>query len=352
MTAPRRGAAAIRSRSAGRATIRDVAATAGVSKSLVSLVFSDPGRVSPTRRQMVLDAADTLGFRPNWAARSLAAEHANFVGILVADLHNPSFVDIVDAARAQLDSAGVYALLTGAAIRGSGSRQLDRRLVDALGDLRARSLMVVGSLPDMSPLERIATDIPLVVASGLPEKLPIACIVRSDDEEGVRMAVEHLADLGHDRLAFVGSHCGSISVLRRDAFERTTAEHDLAAKTRIETCDGTQAGGYEAAKKLLKGRWKPTAVVAVNDDVAIGVMAAASDVGLMIPRDVSVIGYDGLPWGGLPQVGLTTIDPGNAAIGRKAATWLLREIAGQPRRPEEYLVQPRLVERRTTGPVG
>ena len=337
-------------RSAGRATIRDVAAAAGVSKSLVSLVFSDPQRVSPQRREVVLKAADKLGFRPNWAARSLAAQHANFVGILVADLHNPAFVDIVDAARSQLASAGVYALLTGAVIRGGATRQLDGKLVDALGDLRARSLMVVGSLPDMSPLERITKDIPIVVASGVPDKLPIACIVRSDDDEGIRLALVHLVSLGHSRFAFVGRDDTVIARMRREAFEHAIAEHGLDTRARVDTCDGTLQGGYTAARKLLKGRWKPTAVLADNDDVAVGVMAACEDMNLAIPEEVSVVGYENLPWTSLPQIGLTTIDQGNAAIGRKAGSWLLREIAGQPRRPEEYLVAPRLVERRSTGP--
>ena len=337
-------------RSGGRATIREVAAAAGVSKSLVSLVFSDPARVSAQRRERILKAADGLGFRPNWAARSLKAQHANFVGILVADLHNPAFLDIVDAARSQLDSAGVYALLTGAVIHGGATRQLDGRLVDALGDMRARSLMVVGSLPDMSPLERITKDIPIVVASGVPEKLPIACIVRSDDDEGIRLALEHLIELGHNRFAFVGTDDTVIARLRREAFEQVITEHDLGARTRVDSCDGTHEGGYAAAKRLLKGRWKPTAVMTVSDDVAVGVMAACADLDLAVPEDVSVVGYENLPWASLPQIALTTVDPHNAAIGRKAGSWLLREIAGQPRRPEEYLVQPSLVRRRTTGP--
>jgi len=280
----------------------------------------------------------------------LKAHHANFVGILVADLHNPAFLDIVDAARAQLDSVGVYALLTGAVIRGGTTRQLDGRLVDALGDLRARSLMVVGSLPDMSPLEKITKDIPIVVASGVPDRLPIACIVRSDDDEGVRLALQHLVELGHSRFAFVGRDDTVITRMRRESFEQTVTERGVSERARIRDCDGTHQGGYAAAKQLLKGRWKPTAVLTATDDIAAGVMAACADMSLAVPEDVSVVGYENLPWTAFPQIALTTVDPNNAAIGRKAGGWLLREIAGQPRRPEEYLVQPRLIMRRTTGP--
>lgn len=352
MTKPNAEGRALGPRSAGRATIKDVAMAAGVSKSLVSLAFKDPQRVSPQRRERILDAANGLGFRPNFAARSLAAQHANFVGILVADLHNPAFLDIVDAARAQLDSVGVYALLTGAVIRGGVTRQLDKRLVEALGDLRARSLMVVGSLPDMSPLEKITTDIPIVVAGGVPDRLPIACIVRSDDDEGVRLGVEHLVGLGHHRIAYVGMDDTIITSMRRDAFQRAVAEFDVGGRAKTYDCDGTRQGGYAAGKQLLRGRWRPTGVLTANDDIAVGVMAACADANLSIPNDVSVIGHENLPWTSLPQIALTTVDPNNAAIGRKAGGWLLREIAGQPRRPEEYLVQPRLVVRGTTGPAG
>lgn len=338
--------------SARRPTIRDVAATAGVSKSLVSLVFSDPDRVSPARRQLVLDVADQLQFRPNWAARSLAAEHGQFIGILVADLHYPAVADIVAAAREQFDKAGVFPLLTSAAIPGTGQPpELDRRIVDALGDLRARSLLVVGEMPDMSALERIAADIPLVVASAVPGRLPIACTVRTDDDQGMALAVGLLAQLGHTRITHVGGLGGMLAAGRASSYRAAMSERGLQEFVAVEESDGSQQSGYEATLRLLTSGRPPTAICAGTDLAAIGAMSAAADLGLRVPEDLSVIGYDNTPFAALRQIALTSIDPGNSAIGSKAATWLLREIAGQPRRPELYLVDPTLVVRSSTGPV-
>ena len=131
-----------------RPTIRDVAARAGVSKSLVSLVYSAPQTVSKYRKDLVIKAADELGFSPNFLARSLATDTGNFIGILVADLHNPLFAQIVDQVRAALEAKGEYSFMTSAMLPNvAGEQILDSRTVSALIDLRPKSVLVVGSIP-------------------------------------------------------------------------------------------------------------------------------------------------------------------------------------------------------------
>ena len=128
-----------------RPTIRDVAAKAGVSKSLVSLVFSAPQTVSSYRKELVLKAADELGFSPSFLARSLATETGTFIGILVADLHNPLFAQIVDQVRVALEAEGEYSFMTSAMLLNSqGEQILDSKTVSALIDLRPKSVLVVG----------------------------------------------------------------------------------------------------------------------------------------------------------------------------------------------------------------
>ena len=164
-------AAGDESRASGaRPTIRDVAAAAGVSKSLVSLAFKDPHRVGEKRRELILRTAHMLGYQPNFLARSLATEGSPFVGILVVNLHNPIFAEIADAVRVELDKRGEYGLITSATVANDHDPtqpygRIDSRVIAMLQDLRPKALIVVGTVLEH---EELFNGIPTVYASAEP----------------------------------------------------------------------------------------------------------------------------------------------------------------------------------------
>src|SRR5919108_476613 len=179
-----------------RPTIRDVAERAGVSKSLVSLVMREEPLVRDDKRRRVQQAAAELGYRTNWAARSLSAVRSGTVGVLAADLRNPWSMDIVEAVGQTLQEARLATLLTSAVLPSSaaGQPRLDVGVIGALRDLRIDGLLVVGSVPDPARLAEVAADLPVVVVGARAEGLARADAVRSDDAAGMELVVDHLVE--------------------------------------------------------------------------------------------------------------------------------------------------------------
>lgn len=324
-----------------RPTIRDVATAAGVSKSLVSLVFSDSSGVSADRRQRVLAAADALGYRPNWLARALAADDGNFVGILVADTHNPLFMEIVDAARIELAARGQYGLLTSAVLppREGDPPRLDERILSAFGDLRPRSVLIVGSVPDMPVLSRLAYGVPIVVASAIAENLPMAVSVRSDDAVGMDLVIAHLVERGHRRIAHLGGQGGPVAAERASSYVEAMRRHGLADEICIEPAEFTESSGFRAADALLRSAHPPTAIAAMNDLTAIGAQTAIDE--RAAATSVALTGYDNTFLAANSRISLTSVNSDNAEIGRRAAHAL-----DEPNAPgRQILVTPTLVVR-------
>lgn len=333
---------------AKRPTIRDVASRAGVSKSLVSLVYSNPDSVSAERTARVLGAAADLGFEPNIVARSLAGTGGDFIAILVADLHNPVFADIVDAARAELARLGRASLMTSALLLRAGHEaELDNRLLALFRDLRPRGILVVGSIATMSSIVALGAQAQLVVASAIAADSPTTPTVRGDDVAGMRLVVDHLVGLGHTRIAHAGGEGGPVAAGRASAYEQAMAAHGLQRFIRVEPATYSEDSGHAAAERLLSSS-PPTAVTAVNDLAAVGVLAAVAADRERTGAPVSVTGYDNTFVAALRQVSLTTVDPNNEEIGARAAAFFSHEgrVAGG-----EHLVAPRLRVRSSTGPV-
>ncbi|MBT8160924.1 MULTISPECIES: LacI family DNA-binding transcriptional regulator [Arthrobacter] len=331
-----------------RATMADVAVEADVSKALVSLVYRKPEKVSPERRRRVHAAAERLGFRPNWVASSLSAYKGSFIGILVSNLHNPLFATIVDTVRTELDAAGRYGLMSSAVIQDrDGTTRTDRRIVNAFEDLNASALLVVGVTPDVSELQKLRPDIPIVVAAAAIDELPRAASVRSDNELGMRAVVEHLVSLGHTKIAHLGGAGGPASQRRAEAYAHAMTEFGLEENIHVESAEFDEQSGFLAAQRVLDRRPGATALACVNDLVALGAMNAASQRGLRIPDDVAITGYDNTFLAGIEAISLTSVDTGAEEIGRVAASWLVSDDA-MPLAGTEILVPPRLVVRRST----
>ena len=328
----------------GAPTIRAVAAHAGVSKSLVSLVMRGAPNVSPERRRAVLEAAATLGYRPNAAARTLAQNRSDLVGVVLNNPRNPWYLEVLDGMGEVLEIAGIRTLL------GDGNVRLARDIRMALlfGELRVDGLVLIGPLPISPELSSTTASIPSVVVGSREERSPGSDLVTSDDELGAALATQHLLDLGHQHLAHIAG-VGVAGALRHKTFTRTVRQAGLEASV-VEHCDMTEDGGYRAAVRLLSRRQRPTAIFVCNDLAAIGALSAAQELGLQVPGDVSLVGYDNTYVAGLRHIGLTTVNPGGVEAGRRVARRLLARIEDPGLEPIVDLMPPTLELRSTTGP--
>lgn len=326
-------------------TIRDVAERAGVSKSLVSLVLRGSDHVSAAKRDAVLAAITELGYRPNAAARSLSERRTRTVGVLLNDLRNPWFVELLDGLTPRLHEHGLDILLA--------DSQLNRRLGDDLTrtftDLRVDGLVAVGTLPDPAALRGAAAQLPTVVAGAREPELPAVDVIAGDDERGARLATEHLLDLGHRRIAHLTGR-GVVGQLRQRGFEAVMREHGLAGGAVLAPGDLTEEGGYRAAVRALSAAEPPTAIFAANDISAVGALSAAEELGRRVPDDVSLVGYDNTYLARIRHLWLTTVDNGSHEVGRRAAQCLLDRIENPGKAAELVLTAPLLEVRGSTAP--
>jgi DNA-binding LacI/PurR family transcriptional regulator len=321
-------------------TIRTVAARAGVSKSLVSLVLQDSPRVSEQRRAAVLAAMAELGYRRDPVARSLAERRTRTVGVVLDDLTNPWYVDLLAGLRPVLHGRGLRPLLA------DGATEPDA--VDALADLRADGIVLVGTPSEESVAQVAALDgaVPVVLAGTREPRLSTVDLVADDDEAGARAATEHLLELGHRRIAHIVGE-GAVGRHRRAGYEAAAS----AAGVPVTCLDGdwTEATGHRLGRDLLGGDERPTAILAANDLSAVGVLAAADELGVRVPEDLSVVGYDDTVFARLPRIALTTVDARTAEVGEVAGEVLTARLAGELTGPAtSRLIAPTLVPRSTT----
>jgi DNA-binding LacI/PurR family transcriptional regulator len=323
-----------------------VADRAGVSKSLVSLVLRGSPKVSAEKRKAVQHAIDELGYRPNAIARQLTERRTNMVGVLLNDLRNPWFVDCLDGLTSVLHAQGLRTLLAD----GRLDRSKDDALLQGFLELRVDGLILVGSMASSPTIVEAAAAVPTVVAASRDITLPQIDVVANDDWIGTQLAVEHLIGLGHTRIAHLAGLMGAVAELRRRSYLDTMQQHGLAAELVIEGSDMTEEGGYRAAVRLLSRPNRPTAIFAVNDITCVGAMSAAQELGLHVPNDVSLVGYDNTSLAQIRHLWLTSVDNASAEVGQLAADALLRRIIDPTAPATEQLLPPSLKIRGSTAP--
>lgn len=330
-----------------RATIVDVAARAGVSKSLVSNVLRGVPTVTPANRNAVVRAAQELGYRPNAVARSLVERRTRAMGVLVSSLHNPFFADVIDGLQAHADEMGYSVFLAS----GHRAAAAEARTVEALLEQRVDGMVLLSpNLPGFE-VARAAAGVPVVVVGRRYRDVAHADSVVSDDNVGTELAVRHLIGLGHRRIAYIGGGRRAGGRERSNGYRRAMrgAGLPLGPEVDDDSCT-TEEGGYRAAQQLLAATPRPTAVLTVNDLAAVGAMDAVEASGLRVPADVSIVGYDNSTLAGLRHIALTSVDQPRVEMGRRAAELLLQRVDGPGRRGRHVLLIPQIVVRSTTGP--
>lgn len=357
-------------RAPGTVTIKEIAALSKVSSATVTRALQGHPRVRPETRARVQEAADALGYRPNHVARTLATGASKTIGLLLPSIGDRYWGEVVAGIEEGADQAGFSVLL--ATSKGDTAR--GRRMLDVLLAKRVDGILVASRRDVEEALEQAPLPVPLVrigpdseldsadlaAACDLPPRelapwlarrgldRPPEGVTAFDDVDAATIAVEHLAGLGHRRIAFVGASTRLSAALRvvgfRDAAGRVGAESAevVSSPDSLEESD-------RASRALLSGPQRPTAVVAYDDMVAIGVIRAAHALGLSVPEQLSVVGIDDIDVAAFMEPPLTTVRQPKHELGRRAADALLTVLRGGTM-PAGQALQGDLMLRGSTAP--
>jgi DNA-binding LacI/PurR family transcriptional regulator len=320
----------------------DVADRAGVSRALVSIVFRGVPGASPATRERVMQAAEELAYRPDQRARLLGSNRSRTVGV-VFGLHREFHAELVESLYRAVEATG-YDLALGAV----APTRAERRAVQSLLDYRCEALVLLG--PTLAPkaIDELAERLPVVVVARALRSRAVD-VVRTDDVSGARLAVEHLAGLGHRSITHVDGRRAPGAAERRRGYR--AAMHELGLDSTAELVPGglTEEDGEGVAARLQAGAL-PTAVTAFNDHCGAGLLAALRARGVGVPEELSVVGYDDSHIASLSSVALTTVAQDAGTLAGSALELAVGRAENGPDAPppSEVVVPPRLVVRRTT----
>ena len=322
-------------------TIYDVARVAGVAASTVSRAFARPGRVNADTAARVRQAALTLGYRANPLARALPTGHTWILGLSVSDVTNPFYAEIIRGAQ----NAAAEAKFTMLLVDGQESEMLERESLDRALATVEGLVLASSRMPDAA-IRTTAKQKPMVVLNRHVTDVPSLV---TDNAAGTRHACEHLAGLGHHSITYVaGPEASWADGARWRGLRAAAADLGLATR-RIGPFSPTVQGGVQAAAEL--GRHLPTAVLAYNDQIAIGILRSLQRAGVDVPGRVSIIGFDDIFASSLVTPPLTTIAAPLRRMGAMAVKNLLAVVRGaHPTATEPLMMPTQLIERESTGP--
>ena len=324
-----------------RTTLADVAARAGVSVALVSIVIRDVPGASAESRRRVLQAADELGYRPDTSARLLRSSRSRLLGV-VFNVQAAFHGDLVTGLYTAADREG-YALTLSAV---TPDRD-ERRAVASLLQDRCEALILLGPDAPTSYLAELTARLPVVVVARAARHRALD-VVRTADDEGVRQAVDHLVALGHRRIVHIDGGRAPGAAERRRGYCHAMHRHGLDAQAHIQPGGPTEDDGATAVRALLASAVLPTAITVFNDRSATGALDVLHRAGVAVPDRISVVGYDDSRLARLSHVDLTTIAQDTAQISTLAVARAIARVEATPIGRRELVTPPHLVVRGTT----
>jgi DNA-binding LacI/PurR family transcriptional regulator len=333
-----------------RPTIDDVARHAGVSKGAVSLALNGRPGVSDATRLRIAAAADALGWHPSARAKALSESRALAIGLIIARPPNllasdPFFGQLLAGVETELANSG-YALVLSVIGEVATEAETYRRLAH---DERVDGVLITDARLDDSRYALVAELGLEAVVVGHPDRASGLPGVAADERTALARAVGALVELGHERVAQVSGPAMLVHAAeRRDAWRDALLARGLSAGPVVEG-DYTGEGGARATKRLLQRKRPPTAILYANDLMAIAGLRVAREMGLLVPRDVSVVGFDDIPLAEHVHPSLTTVRQDPVAAGAAAAKLLLQRLRGEPV-AAPALPEPVLVVRDSIGP--
>ena len=328
-------------------TIRDVAREAKVSTATVSHVLNKTGQVSRKTRRQVLSVVRRLGYFPNAHARNLAWRTSRTLGMIVSDIENPFFPEVINSFEARARQLGYEVILSDT----NYDPSLTRRATEKMLEHHVRGVAVMTSEANLPLIDEIARRRIAVTFLDLGPVQKYVSNMRIDYFSAIQQVVEHLFQLGHRRMVFAGERPGLKSnTARREAFIECMKALGLAPGPTL-TGDLRFEGGMAAALAIMKLKPRPTAVVAVNDLSAVGLIKGFTQAGLRVPEDISVTGFDNTRLAEYITPSITTVDIHPDWLGRIAADALHELSTADEPQGKEYLIPAELIVKASTGPV-
>lgn len=335
-----------------RANIKDIARRAGVHPSTVSRVLNPATRsmVSAPLAETIERIAEELGYRRNTLASGLRTRKTFTVGIVIPDLTNPVFPPIVRSAEQTLDAAGYIAVLAD-----SGTRRSEREIVD---NMRARDVdgLILATAKRRDPVVDACVEqgIPLVLVNRTVSRHNVSAVI-NDDELGIELALTHLVELGHRSIAYIGGpQSTSTGYVRFHAFLRTAKRLGLSADEAlvVNAAVFSDTAGAEALERMLDTGKRFTAVVTANDLLALGCCDALRARRLRCPDDLSITGFNDMPFVDRFDPPLTTLHIPHDELGVQAARLLLEHVERPDAPVRQMRLAPRLIVRGSTARAG
>jgi|SRR5208283_4953635 len=328
--------------------IRDVARRAKVSTATVSRTVNQVASVDAQLAKRVWKAIEELGYYPNRSARALVSGRSHVFGLVVSEITNPFFPEIVQTFETLAVEQNYEILLTSTIHDPKRMELAVRRMIE--GRVDGVAILTFGMEDDL--LEHLRfRNLPLVFVDIGP-KSPRVSNIRVDYTDGIRQAVQHLAALRHERIGFVtGPLRLRSAIARKDAFEASMHEIGLPVKSEfVVEGDHRLGGGKRALQKLSELRVRPTALLCSNDMTAIGVMREAFELGIKVPQELSVVGFDDIRMAEFLTPPLTTVQMSQSELARLAFEALMKEVKRETPAPQgtEYVLKTRLVLRSST----
>ncbi len=330
-------------------SVKDVAARAGVSLGTVSNVLNRPDRVSPATRSRVEQAMRDLGFVRNESARQLRAGRSRTLAYVLLDARNPFFTDVAEGAERTAEGAGLSLFLCHSDNRASREADYLAHLVEQ----RVQGILVTPVDPSADVLAEVRRNgTPIVIVDRTREGGDF-CSVAVDDVLGGRLAVEHLVERGHTRVAFIGGP-DAIGQVRdrlegaRQAWSEAGLPDDQL--TVVPTGGLTVVEGRSAGERVMgiAARRRPTAAFCANDLLALGLLQQLSTSGARVPDDLAIVGYDDIEYASAAAVPLSSVRQPRQELGRRAAELVLDEAQNPDHEHQQVVFTPELVARRST----
>jgi len=345
----------VEERNLRRPRIADVAREAGVSKTAVSFAFNSPDRLAPDTASRILDIADSLGYRPHPVARMLTQRRTYTLGVLTPQalsviFSNPFFGAFSEGVALAAEREG-YALHFISPLHGSLARAMGRATVDGVV-----AVGLSAGHPEVAQIRAAGLPLVMVDSSALPD-LPSVVV---DDEGGARAAAEHLLTLGHRNVLVAGIEPPdpepelepeTPTASRMRGYQVAFRARRLALPPEAMTVGPASIeGGIAALRRAWEDGLRPSAVLAMSDAMAIGVLRAARELGLRVPEDLSVVGFDDIDISQHTNPPLTTVHQPIREKGESAVRILLSVVERRDQRPEHLRLETRLIIRGSTGP--
>ncbi|MBV8588440.1 MAG: LacI family DNA-binding transcriptional regulator, partial [Verrucomicrobia bacterium] len=328
-----------------KTTISDVAKAAGVSTMTVSRVLNGRGEISQETRERVQLVIRQLNYRPSALARNLKTQRTHTIGLIIPDISNPFFPELVRGAEDMAAQEG-FAVILCNTVR---NPDRERKALELLEDKRVDGLILCSSgLPDNELLPLLKQHGAVVLFDRVVDK-SIAGLVKIDDVYGAISAASHLLDIGRRRLGLLAGPSYYLgSEQRRYGFRVALETRGVLINPKSEiSCEPDESGGLEATKQLLKKQPKLDGLFCFNDLVALGALDAFSELGIRVPEDVAVVGFDDIRLAGLTTPTLSTLRVDKGRLGRAMVEMVLDRIEEHPAGQAEEVIRPELIIRQS-----